>query len=114
VTNQRSEIGELSQSAWEPKIIESKESAKENSEDRWTSQVASSRRRYAKAIVVIGNVIVKDSSNKPASFKPQPINYLSRKPGHVTSWCQKYLNTLQYSENFQSFLYCTVFVDYCT
>jgi hypothetical protein len=24
------------------------------------------------------------------------INYLSRKPGHVTSWCQKYPHTLQY------------------
>jgi hypothetical protein len=50
---------------------ESKEAARENSEDGWTSQVASARRRYASAIVVVVSVIVKEPSNKPASFKPQ-------------------------------------------
>jgi hypothetical protein len=74
---------------------ESKKSARENSEDSLISQVASSRRRYARVLVVVVSVTVKESSNKPASFKPQ-LHYLSRILGHVTSWCQKYLNTLQY------------------
>jgi hypothetical protein len=48
---------------------EANESVRENSEER-TSQVASSRRGYASAIVVV-SVIVKQPSNKPASLKPQ-------------------------------------------
>jgi hypothetical protein len=85
VSNHRAEIGELSRSALEPKrpkpvshcrhareledlITESKESARGNSEDRWTSQVASSRRRYARVLVVVVSVIVKEPSKKPASF----------------------------------------------
>jgi hypothetical protein len=80
---------QASQSAWEPKRhkpvsqrgsareleelrTELKETAKENSEDRWTSQVASSRRRYARVLVVAVSVTVKEPFNKPASFKPQP------------------------------------------
>jgi hypothetical protein len=51
--------------------IESKESARENSQDRLTNQVASSRRRYARVIVVVVSLIVNESSNKPATFKQQ-------------------------------------------
>jgi hypothetical protein len=51
---------------------------------RWTSQVASSGRSDVRVIVVTGIVIVNELSNKTASSKPQPINYLSRIPGHVT------------------------------
>jgi hypothetical protein len=83
---------------WERKRIErieSKESARENSEDRWTNQVASPRRRYARVLVVVVSVIVKEPFNKPASFKPQ-LHYLlvtdtrtrdklvSEEPKHVT------------------------------
>jgi hypothetical protein len=43
----------------------------ENSEDRWASQVASCRRRYARVLVVVVSVTVNEPSNKPASSKPQ-------------------------------------------
>jgi hypothetical protein len=43
----------------------------ENSEERWTTQVAPSRGSYARAILVVVSVTVKEPSNKPASFKPQ-------------------------------------------
>jgi hypothetical protein len=36
---------------------------------RWTSQVASPRRNYVRVIVVIGNVILNEMSNKTASCK---------------------------------------------
>jgi hypothetical protein len=48
----------------------------ENSEERWTRQIASFRRSYANAIVVVVSVIEKEPSNKPALFKPQLISCL--------------------------------------
>jgi hypothetical protein len=75
-SNQRSEIGELSQSAWKRKRIGSIEKSVKGvsvgaEKTDWTSQVTSSQRSYASAIVVVVSVIVKVPSNKPASFKPQ-------------------------------------------
>jgi hypothetical protein len=61
------------------------QSARENLEDRRTSQVASSRRSIARAIRMIVSAIVYEPSNKTASSKPQP-----------TISCHGYPETWQY------------------
>jgi hypothetical protein len=50
-------------------------------ERRRTSQVASSGRRY---FTVTVSVIVNELSNKQLHRSPEPINFLSLNPGHVT------------------------------